>query len=404
MLKRLNIFTTASLLSLLLSMPLAQSQDLESAEAARSRAQNADAENLAPKQYKAAEKSFSRATRLMQQDADAGKVTAAFRDATEAYDAAELSAIIEDVLADARLAIKDAESMRAKRYAPLTLAAAREQLLKAETLIKDDRAEITRAAAIANEAAARARHAGQIAALVREKPNLEELILEWEGYLYRIQQASGMTMSVDTPAEKITTELVTEIERIRASEMRLRQDLADSQAFTAALEEEIRVLDRQLGGASAERRDLMLQLEDKARIEEQFAQTEAMFLPSEAAVFRQSNNVVIRLFGLEFASGSAQLDESNAELLKKIDRAIQIFPECTIVIEGHTDSQGSARLNQRLSQNRAESVQNYLIETFRIAAARITAEGFGAGKPIANNETKEGRAKNRRIDLIITPK
>jgi outer membrane protein OmpA-like peptidoglycan-associated protein len=238
---------------------------------------------------------------------------------------------------------------------------------------------------------------------VREKPKLENLILEWENYFARLQAAAGITLPADSKSEEITEVLEQEIERIRASELRLRQDMADNQAFARALEDEIRELDEQLGGASAERRELVLQLENQARSEEQIAQTEAIFLPSEAAIFRQSNSIVVRLFGLEFASGSAELAESNQELLAKINKAIEIFPDSTLLIEGHTDSQGSNRMNQRLSQNRAEAVQNYLIENFRISPTRITAKGYGASRPIANNETEEGRAKNRRIDLLITP-
>ena len=91
------------------------------------------------------------------------------------------------------------------------------------------------------------------------------------------------------------------------------------------------------------------------------------------------------------------------QLLHKINRAIEVFPNCRIHVEGHTDSQGGSRLNQKLSENRAKAVQKHLIDTYRIAPERISSEGFGASRPVANNETKEGRAKNRRIDVILTP-
>lgn len=400
---QLNIFWSAGLAALLLISANLGAQDLESAEAARTRAQNADAETLAPKAYRAAEQSLSRARQLMEKGRSPGQIAAAFRDATEEFDATELEAISQRVLAPARSAIKDADAIRAKRYAPVTLGNARKLLAAAEAAIREDRYAIADAEALTAEAAATARHAGQIATIVREKPKLENLILEWENYFARLQAAAGITLPADSKSEEITEVLEQEIERIRASELRLRQDMADNQAFARALEDEIRELDEQLGGASAERRELVLQLENQARSEEQIAQTEAIFLPSEAAIFRQSNSIVVRLFGLEFASGSAELAESNQELLAKINKAIEIFPDSTLLIEGHTDSQGSNRMNQRLSQNRAEAVQNYLIENFRISPPRITAVGYGASRPIANNETEEGRAKNRRIDLLITP-
>ncbi|MCZ2722052.1 OmpA family protein [Marinomonas sp. 15G1-11] len=69
----------------------------------------------------------------------------------------------------------------------------------------------------------------------------------------------------------------------------------------------------------------------------------------------------------------------------------------TTVIEGHTDSIGSDEYNQNLSQNRASSILNVLINSFKIDAFRVKAVGFGESKPIASNATKEGRARNRRV-------
>ena len=181
------------------------------------------------------------------------------------------------------------------------------------------------------------------------------------------------------------------------------RDLADSQAFGAALEEEIRELDKRLGGASSERQQLVMRLEEQARAREQLAQAEALFAPNEALVFRQSDNIVVRVIGLQFASGSAKLGTGNDALLRKLERAIAIYPRSLLVVEGHTDSRGSDRINNRLSEQRAQAVANHIVAEMRIPAHRLTAVGYGAAKPIANNETKEGRAKNRRIDLLITP-
>ena len=67
-------------------------------------------------------------------------------------------------------------------------------------------------------------------------------------------------------------------------------------------------------------------------------------------------------------------------------------------IEGHTDSVGSKKANMKLSQRRAESVRSYIIKKAGIDASRITAKGFGPTKPIADNKTAAGKAKNRRIE------
>ena len=76
--------------------------------------------------------------------------------------------------------------------------------------------------------------------------------------------------------------------------------------------------------------------------------------------------------------------------------------ESKIVVEGHTDSQGGAGYNQDLSQRRAQSVRDYLV-TRGIAADRVTSQGFGLTRPIADNASAEGRANNRRVEIVVQP-
>ena len=75
-----------------------------------------------------------------------------------------------------------------------------------------------------------------------------------------------------------------------------------------------------------------------------------------------------------------------------------------VTIEGHTDSYGGDQLNMQLSTDRAAAVKQYLLANMGIEPYRIQAVGYGEDRPIANNETAEGRAKNRRIDIVISPK
>jgi OOP family OmpA-OmpF porin len=403
MLNRLNIFHICSLLTAVL-MPLSvQADNLETALAAQQRAQQVEAEILTPDAYNSAQKSLDRATRLVEKNSKPDKITAAFIDATEEFDAAELAAIRKSVLTDARMAIEYADDLRAKRYAPVTRAAAIELLAAADATLEADRYAIDTATEQANQAAMTARHAGQLAIIVKSKPDLEDLILEYESYIHRIEITAGLDTPVDTETDVAVTQLESAVASLQENEQRLQRDLADSRAFAAALENEIRELDDELGGASAERHQLVLQLENRAREEEQFAQTEALFLPSEADVFKQSNTIVVRLFGLRFAPGSAKLDKSHEELLTKIKQAIGIYPGSSLKIEGHTDSQGSVDMNQRLSQKRADAVLNHIITNLHIVPQRVSAIGYGPSRPIANNDTNAGRAKNRRIDLLITP-
>ena len=80
-----------------------------------------------------------------------------------------------------------------------------------------------------------------------------------------------------------------------------------------------------------------------------------------------------------------------------------MFPRSELIIEGHTDSFGGDDANQKLSQTRAESVQQYMINAMRIPTYRLIATGYGETRPIASNETESGRQRNRRIDIVIRP-
>ena len=102
--------------------------------------------------------------------------------------------------------------------------------------------------------------------------------------------------------------------------------------------------------------------------------------------------------------GKSVIEPQNFGLLTKVKQAINMFPGCSITIEGHTDSHGSDQKNMVLSQERAEAVNKYIQANMGLNASRINAVGYGESKPIANNETREGRAKNRRIEVIIHPK
>ena len=147
------------------------------------------------------------------------------------------------------------------------------------------------------------------------------------------------------------------------------------------MEEEIRALDERLGGATIERAALVQRLEAQARVKEQFEQVEKMFSRNEARVFREGENVILRLSGLSFDSGKFDINQVNFELLAKVEKAIDVFPRSELVIEGHTDSYGGDLANQQLSQKRAESVQQYMINAMRIPSYRLIATGYGETKP-----------------------
>jgi OOP family OmpA-OmpF porin len=101
-----------------------------------------------------------------------------------------------------------------------------------------------------------------------------------------------------------------------------------------------------------------------------------------------------------FDSGKASISSDSFGLLDSLIYTAHRCQEAAIQIEGHTDSDGDDAFNQSLSEKRAQAVQSYL-EKAGLDAARLSAKGFGESKPVADNGTDEGKAKNRRIDFVI---
>jgi OOP family OmpA-OmpF porin len=104
---------------------------------------------------------------------------------------------------------------------------------------------------------------------------------------------------------------------------------------------------------------------------------------------------------VEFATDSAEITPRYYDEVNKVGEYMKKYSTTSAVIEGHTDNVGAPEHNMKLSQQRAESVVNYLVKNFGIERTRLSAKGYGASRRIAYNNTAEGRQKNRRINAII---
>ena len=104
---------------------------------------------------------------------------------------------------------------------------------------------------------------------------------------------------------------------------------------------------------------------------------------------------------MTFATNSAEISPNAAKVLDEVANSLLAWPNVNVEIGGHTDSSGNDALNKKLSQARADSVREYLIGK-GVAADRITAVGYGEEKPVADNTTKDGKAKNRRVEVTRT--
>jgi len=105
---------------------------------------------------------------------------------------------------------------------------------------------------------------------------------------------------------------------------------------------------------------------------------------------------------INFKSGSAIIMEDSKPELNNIGAILTKWSEVRVEIAGHTDAQGSDEANMKLSQKRAESVRLYLVENFKeVGSDRLIAKGYGESQPVAPNDTKEGMAKNRRVEVKV---
>lgn len=111
----------------------------------------------------------------------------------------------------------------------------------------------------------------------------------------------------------------------------------------------------------------------------------------------------VDVYGIYFDFNSDRIRSESDPVLHEIADALQRHPEWKLSVEGHTDAVGGAAVNMDLSARRSEAVRAVLVDRFGVAAERLTARGFGATVPHDTNDTAEGRARNRRVELVRQP-
>jgi outer membrane protein OmpA-like peptidoglycan-associated protein len=169
-----------------------------------------------------------------------------------------------------------------------------------------------------------------------------------------------------------------------------KQDLSQSNKALNASEQSGKMTAAQLAEAQ----------KAQAAAEQRTAEAMAA-LAKLAAVKDEPRGMVITLSGsVLFASGKAELLPAARARLDQVADVLLTDRDRHLTIEGHTDSQGSAGYNMNLSQRRADAVRNYLVQR-DYRSDRINARGIGEGRPVADNDSAEGRANNRRVEIIV---
>lgn len=194
----------------------------------------------------------------------------------------------------------------------------------------------------------------------------------------------------------------------------MQQNQEKFQAEAAAQQAALKAASKREADLQKQQADLQKQLEaEKKALAEERAkaearQAEAMNKLNELQskliqVTKDARGIILSMSDILFDVNKASLKADLKTSLAKVAGILSVYQQFNVSIEGNTDNTGSAEHNMKLSQQRADNVKNFLVEQ-GIDAGRLTAKGLGMTMPIADNKTKEGRQKNRRVDLVIQDK
>lgn len=322
---------------------------------------------------------------------------------------AELLAIKADILGEARSLIAQADEKEVGEFAPRSLDAAKRFLAQADAELTRSRYETNEPRRLTAQAAYEARHAMYLATQIarlqegdsRKQHELEQTLLAVEEPIKKLAAEVNIEVRFDQGYAGPMQQLLTQVQKRGQQLSSLQQDVADRDDQIVLLNTEIQKVQDKLGGESAERQSLLRRLSAQERQRENIAAIEGLFTADEGRVYRQGNNIVMSLTGINFRSGKSTIEPSSFAVLEKVNQALKLFPEASTTVEGHTDAEGSDSANLLLSQDRADAVRQYMVSNMVINPEKLSSVGYGESRPVASNETEQGRAKNRRIDLVI---
>jgi outer membrane protein OmpA-like peptidoglycan-associated protein len=306
-------------------------------------------------------------------------------------------------LFEARNAVRIARNALADTYASSTMARAKEQLKQADDAYaaRKDKKVVIAAARNAVETAEEAR----VIAIQKKEEEDAQLAQDAERKAAAAREAKARA---DAEAEALRRQEAdqaraqAEAEKADAERMKQQADQAAQQAAQQQQQAEAASAaaraQQQAAEAEAEKaRQAAAQAEqDKAAIRAQLlAQLNAVLQTQDTA-----RGLIVNMSDVLFDTGSATLRAPAREKLAKISGIVMAHPGLTLQIEGHTDSVGGDQMNQQLSERRADSVRDFLISQ-GVGGSSVTAHGFGKTRPVASNDTAEGRQKNRRVELVV---
>lgn len=296
-------------------------------------------------------------------------------------------------LVNARLAYQQASAGEARRLVPAELHKAQEALKLAEQSFQQD-ANSQKTRDLAYVAQRKSEQAMALGGTAADKASQDKAEADFQKKQTAIVKQGKQDLM---ESEKRTTDARAELDKqaeIQAGKDRAAADYQRQQAETRATKE---ITDAEARRQQAEIAKRQQDLKDaETRTAAAMAELAAI-----AAIREEARGSVVTLSGgVLFRSAEATLMSSALAKLDQVAKALLSVRERNIIVEGHTDSQGSREYNQGLSQRRANAVRDYLVQR-GYPADRIRTSGKGEDNPIANNASPEGRANNRRVEIVI---
>jgi outer membrane protein OmpA-like peptidoglycan-associated protein len=313
-------------------------------------------------------------------------------------------------LFEARNAVRIANNANAGKYAPAAIAKANQQLQDAEQSYrqKRDKKMVISQARDAVQTAEEARVMS-----VKQKGEEDAQAQAAAEKQAAEERAAKARADADAQAQRRleAEEAREQAEAAKAEAERMKQEALNAAAEAAKAKEEA---EKARQAAIVEQQAALAQ-KQAAETEAQKAREAATKAEAEKASLRaqlraQLNSIlqtedsarglIVNMSDVLFDTGSFTLKPTAREKLAKVSGILLAHPGLTLQVEGHTDSVGSDEMNQRLSEQRAGSVRDFLANQ-GVDSSSITAEGFGKTEPIASNDTPDGRQHNRRVEIVV---
>ncbi|MBS0557690.1 MAG: OmpA family protein [Proteobacteria bacterium] len=225
-----------------------------------------------------------------------------------------------------------------------------------------------------------------------QQNKLDALSREHDRILLQAAQREAETARAEAERQRLQNMIrAEEVDRLRAEG---EQSAQEAQAAQAQADQAQKLIAAQSRATELARKEAQLA---------EAANSDLRRRLNNLTATRGAEGMQMTLDDIAFAPGQANLRPAAKASLGKLIAFVNRDPSKPIRIEGHTDSSGNTHANQLLSQRRADAVRDALVAA-GVAASRITAVGMGEGQPVADNSTEEGRARNRRVDVIVEDK